>query len=105
MTLSTIPGVQLHHARTGGIWGGVKPGLHDKNDPHDHKDQMDMHIWLSPKNAQAVVRHAAKTLSRHDPAHAPRYHENAKGVLARLQSLHQELTKTLLPVGHVPYVS
>jgi len=110
IALSTIPGIRLRPARTGGVWSDIvettpHPKKHDGDDDHEHLHaKNDMHIWLSTLNAQAIVRHAAKILSRHDPANGSRYHENAKRVMAQLQSLHQELIKALLPVRQRPYV-
>ncbi len=65
---------------------------------------MDIHIWLDPANAEAMVAHIAETLSASDPANAARYAENAAALSARLQGLDDQLRETLAPVRDRPYV-
>ncbi len=86
---------------------------HDKHakaehEDHGHEDHAhgahNLHIWLGPENAQAIVRAAAAALSAADPAHAARYESNAKAMIARIERESGKIAKTLAPVSGVPYV-
>ncbi len=90
-------------------------GEHAKaeHDDHDHEahghdehahGEHNLHIWLGPENAQAIVRAAAAALSAADPEHAARYESNAKALLTRIERESGKIAKTLAPVSSVPYV-
>ena len=64
----------------------------------------DMHLWLDPMNAAAMVRAMAGALSRADPANAAAYAANAGVAAARLDALDRELRRRLQPVQGIPYV-
>jgi zinc transport system substrate-binding protein len=64
----------------------------------------DAHIWLSPDNAQSIVRLLAGVLSGMDPTHAARYRQNADNTLQRLQQLDARLRQRLQPVKQQPYL-
>jgi zinc transport system substrate-binding protein len=64
----------------------------------------DMHLWLDPINAQAMVRAMQGALSRTDPANAAAYAANAAAAAARLKALDRELQRRLQPVQGIPYV-
>jgi zinc transport system substrate-binding protein len=82
---------------------------HHADDPqeHDHGHDhggTDMHVWLDPANAQAMVAAVARTLAAADPAHAAVYRDNAEAVAARIAALDTELGTTLAPLRGRPYV-
>lgn len=102
--LAQAPGIELLPARSGGAWDqhGTAGKGHDK---HDHgRHGIDGHLWLSPTNAAAILRVAAKTLSDVDPANAGRYAANAEAALQRLKVLDAELTAGLAPVRDKPFI-
>ncbi len=74
-------------------------------DAHGHEDgEADLHVWLDPANAQALVLAIRDTLIAADPAHASRYRSNADKLVADLGELTTELTATLAPVKAAPFV-
>jgi len=76
---------------------------HDDAHGHAHGDK-DMHIWLDPENAKAVVAHIVNILSKADPENAPTYQDNGAGMTARLDALMAELRDTLAPVQDKPFL-
>ncbi len=77
---------------------------HAKMDPDDHAGEYDLHLWLDPANARAMVRVIAAALVMADSANAARYSSNAERVLARLDALDAELRNSLAPVRKKPFV-
>ena len=75
---------------------------------HDHEDHghghFDMHLWLDPANAKAMVHEIAEALSAADPANASRYKSNGEALEKRLASLIQDTAKQLKPVKGRPFV-
>lgn len=67
-------------------------------------DEADVHFWLDPVNAAALVREIARQLSTVDPANAARYDANATALEARLSALDAEMRKTLAGLSARPFV-
>ena len=95
VALSNAPGLRLLPAREGGIWSGHQ----------DHGEQShDPHIWLDPRNAQAMVRAAVAALSDLDPGHGAEYRRNGDRIIAELRALELEIHRLLAPVRPLPYL-
>ena len=63
---------------------------HDHDHDHEHEEaEMDEHVWLSLRNAQALCRVIADTLSEIDPDSAALYQANAAAYLEKLDALDQ----------------
>ncbi len=93
---------------------------HGPDDDHDHDDdhddamtgldagraagETDMHLWLDPENARAMVRRIASALAAADPDNAARYAANATAMDASLSDLQAELAAVLAPVRDRPFV-
>jgi zinc transport system substrate-binding protein len=113
VALHEAAGVRLLAARKGGEW---QIHAHDETDhadkheneherQHQHKHEgADMHLWLDPRNAQAMARTIARTLSRIDPQNEERYTAHANLLHERLTQLDVELRKRLGPVQDDPYI-
>jgi len=79
---------------------------------HDHGKHTDehalgeknMHIWLDPANAKAMVDRIALALSEADAANAPQYRENATALNNRLTELDSGIDRDLAPVRRSPYI-
>jgi len=56
---------------------------------------LDPHIWVSPKNAIVMVQNIRDGLMSVDPANVQTYEQNANALLANLQELDVNYTKTL----------
>ena len=98
--LIKAPGVAVLEARRGGGWEK------DSDEPAAPGDlaESDPHIFLDPRNAEAMVRAMAATLAAADPAHQAQYETNAEAVIGRLEALDGELQHTLAPVRGIPFV-
>jgi len=70
---------------------------------HAHGEN-DMHIWLDPSNATAMVTRMVGVLSEVDPANAPRYQANGDALKTRLTALNSGIDGKLRPVKTTPYV-
>jgi zinc transport system substrate-binding protein len=64
----------------------------------------DMHFWLDPLNAQAMVRLIEDTLVAADPKNSAAYKANAAALQERLVALSAELASLLEAVKDRPYV-
>ena len=130
VTLSEAPGVTLVLTRKGGAWEAheeheeheehaeheaeharhhdehhAEEGHEHEGEDHDHAHgEHNMHIWLDPENAKAMVRAAVAALGAADAANAGRYAANGERIIVRLDKLDGELRKRLAPVRARPYV-
>jgi len=66
--------------------------------------QLNPHLWLSPKLAKQVVEVTATVLSEIDPPHQGAYRKNAERLFERLKQLDERLRAELAPVSEVPYL-
>ena len=99
VTLMEAPGLKLLASRRGPTFGhDIHPvGAYDAA-------TIDGHAWFDPTNAQAMVEHIARVLSRADPAHAAVFRSNADALKGRLADLAAELDGLLRPVAARPFV-
>ena len=116
VALSAAPGVALLPARAGGAWeahdhaaGHSPKHAHQGKDDHDHDhdhdhDGADMHIWLDPVNAKAMVAAIEAALTAARPADSATIRANAQAVAARLDGLHAGLAADLAPLQGRPYI-
>lgn len=70
---------------------------------HNHGSQ-DMHIWLSPLNAIRIVKTITKELSAVYPQNRDTYKANARKMVAKIQTLDQQLKQQLAPVKNTPFI-
>jgi zinc transport system substrate-binding protein len=64
----------------------------------EHGEKYDAHIWLDPRNAQAMLGTIVTTLARLDPEHAPQYRANGKAMSVRIEEVSTEIEQQLEPV-------
>ncbi len=68
----------------------------DEHEEHDHHhDSLDPHIWLSVKNAKAMVENIYAGLADADPENAQSYRQNKNTYLQELDELDDELEASL----------
>lgn len=114
VALHEAEGVRLLAGRKGGDWQ-AHDHADDQADDHGHGHEheqdhghehggMDMHIWLDPVNAQAMVARIATTLGTVDPQNAQQYASNAAVVRQQLAELDQKVQDQLRPVQGEPYL-
>ncbi|GAB4357446.1 MAG: zinc ABC transporter substrate-binding protein ZnuA [Oricola sp.] len=104
------PGLETLGLREGGTF---EKHAHDREEAghaeagHDHDHgagAIDMHVWLDPANARAMVHEIADTLAAADPGNAALYEANADALSKRLDALATELSAELKPVRGTGYV-
>jgi len=133
VALHDVRGITLLPTREGGAWDAHDDGhdehhaddRHGRDDDHDeehhgrdddhhgHEDAGEddhghgahnMHVWLDPANARAMVGAIVATLVDVDPANAEQYRANGLALEDRLTDLDAALARELAPVKGRPYV-
>lgn len=123
VTLHQVPGMHLlPHRVEEAWWQGIESGalsdgqagqagqdghgLGGDGPGHGHHGLggEDMHVWLSPLNAQAMVRAIAQALMRVDPDNRKGYQARESALLTRLTQLDQEIAQRLESVQSIPFV-
>ena len=64
----------------------------------------DMHIWLDPDNADAMIREIAVRLQARDPEHATAYAKNAAAMEVRLAARKNMIRQRLAATPVPPYI-
>lgn len=80
---------------------------HDHEHSHDHghgHGEHDMHVWLDPENAKAMVGAIESALADADPDNAQHYARNAEAVVERLDTLMQDTREALDSVENRGFV-
>ena len=78
---------------------------HAKHDDHAHDHgEFDVHVWLDPQNAKALVHEIEEALAKADPANAAKYEANAKALMAKLDTLTKDVSKKLEGVKDKSFV-
>ena len=67
----------------------------EKAENRDPGDEADEHVWLSLRNAAALVSVLTDTLAELDPDHADDYRNNAAAYTEKLEALDQEYAETV----------
>ena len=71
-------------------------GHDEHHDAHDHGEaRYDLHIWLDPENAKAMLSYTAQILGESDPANAALYSANATAAIADITTWHAALSEEL----------
>ncbi|MEX3008652.1 zinc ABC transporter substrate-binding protein ZnuA [Hoeflea sp. TYP-13] len=75
---------------------------------HDHDAHADgefnIHLWLDPVNAKALVHEIEEALVKTDPENAAKYKANAEGLEVQLDELTTEIATRLEPVKDKSFV-
>ncbi|MBK8082583.1 MAG: zinc ABC transporter substrate-binding protein [Devosia sp.] len=100
--LAEAPGIDLLPPREGGTF---EPHENDEEGhDHDHEEEADMHFFLDPENAKAMVGEIVARLSTADTEHAADYAANGKSAIADLDALLTETRTRLAPLVGRPFV-
>ncbi len=108
--LSQSPGIELLPPRESGTFEEHDDGdhAHDGHDhgatDHAHEGERDMHFFLDPENAKAMVAVIADSLVKADPEHAEIYSANAAAETAELDALIADTAASLAPIKDRPFV-
>jgi len=68
---------------------------HEHEHEHDAEENMDEHVWTSPRNVMLIVRDLAGVLSRLFPEHTALYEANLQAYLAELEALDNAFAQTV----------
>jgi zinc transport system substrate-binding protein len=93
VTLSDTPNLTLYQTQQ-----------YDNTDTEHGHDSIDYHIWLSPKNAMAIISYIEKNLSLLNPEKQTIYQGNAAAMLEKLVALDTTLKTDLLPIAGKPFM-
>jgi zinc transport system substrate-binding protein len=104
VALSKAPGLRLLATREGGVWEEDEEEHEAKGGHEDEHGAHDMHVWLDPANAEAMIEAIVATLVRRDPAHAEAYTANGASLRGRIEGLKGEIKATLAPVADKPFM-
>jgi len=74
-------------------------GTELEGEEHEH-GTMDPHIWMSPRNAQIMVRNIADGLIQIDPDNRVYYEQNRDAYLQKMAQLDQDIHEGLSGVGN-----
>lgn len=119
VSLEDAPGLEMLPFREGGPFEAHSHGdnhahdddeghdghdhAHEGDEDHDH-DEHDLHFWLDPVNARAMIAEIARVLGRADPENAPLYAANAEAYAGRLDALVVETAAMVEPVKTRPAI-
>lgn len=98
--LAKAKDVVLLPAREHTLWAGQ----HDDEEEHHHHGHYNMHIWLDPNNAKAMLRAIARQLEEYDPEHKKIYAKNVSDAIRRLEHFDQRIKQQLAPYKHTPFI-
>jgi zinc transport system substrate-binding protein len=113
VTLADAPGVMLLETRAAGLFA---PSDAEEGDHAGHADEpeapeeghehgaVDLHIWLDPGNAGAMIDAIAAALSEVDPVHAVTYAGNRERLRGDLADLDHRIATALYPVRDRPFL-
>ncbi len=120
VALIEADGLSLLQPREGGAWethdlGHEKHGdkghsdedheRHIEAGEHDHgAGEVDMHLWLDPRNGAAMARSITTVLIEADPDNAPVYRSNLARLNAGLSDLERSIGESLEAVRETPFV-
>lgn len=77
---------------------------HSQGRHENDRAEFDMHLWLDPKNAEAMIAIIAKTLGEIDSANRDKYAANADIAAKRLAEVSTEIETALEPVRKTPFI-
>ncbi len=97
VALGSAPGVELLPTRAGGMW---EADADDAQAPRRN----DMHVWLDPRNAEAMVDAIVGALTSLEPDRAAMWRGNGARLRAELEQLDERLEARLAPVRERPFV-
>ena len=79
---------------------------HDHDHDHGHGHEVyNAHVWLDPALAIRQVQNIADGLAGVDAAHAEAYQANAQAYIARIETLHAQLSQQLAPLAGAEIVT
>ncbi len=85
-------GIRLEKSRRGGSW---------ESDEHDH-GKYNLHIWLSLRNAEKIVRNVTKQMSQISPQNKNAYNTNARNTIKKLRTLDEKFEREFAGMENAP---
>lgn len=69
--------------------------VHDEETEEEHEENVDPHVWLSPKNMIVITNNVKEGLRRANPENAEFYEQNAASYVSQLQQLDSDFQNGL----------
>lgn len=96
-----------HHDRSNHDEGAQEccdHGVEHSKHPIHEEASMDPHIWLCPKNSQAIALEMAQVLSVADPSHEMIYRSNAEKFVCSINKVFEKIQEDLRPIEDKPFL-
>lgn len=93
-----LPARSLHHHND-------EHEEHHAHEEHEEDAPVDMHLWLSPQNAKAMLRTITDTLSKTYPDKKSLFEQNHKTTIAKLDALDNKIRTNLAPLADGAFIS
>jgi len=101
ITLLNLPSLSLLPLRTAGTHSA-----HSRDPAHPTRDiAIDPHVWLDPRNLQAITLALSDSLQQHDAAHAALYQTNAMRILEQLVALDMHTEESFSQRGQRAFIA
>jgi zinc transport system substrate-binding protein len=69
------------------------------DDDDDHADELDPHIWLSPRNGKVIASHIFNALAEAHPENEAEFKANYEALLEEIDAVDQRITQALSGVS------
>jgi len=76
----------------------------DGHDQHNTHDNVDFHLWTSPKNAVLMAKTIANNLAKFDTKNANLYQQNIERFFAEVKTESDKISAKLQPYKNKPYI-
>ncbi len=109
VALADDPAISLLKKRRGDDWQNHDHEKQNRDkdspDPHqEHGTDVDLHIWLDPRNAKPMVRNIEAVLKEIFPDHAAEFGANAQAVVEELNQLDSSLERAMQPFSNRAFI-
>lgn len=100
VSMEKVKGLVFYPVRSG---SDFKAHAHADHEEH-HDEANDLHLWMSPTNAQIMVSAIAKALSEQYPEKRTLYMSNARKISAQLSALDEKMRERMLKLSGKSFV-
>jgi zinc transport system substrate-binding protein len=97
LTLEESPEIEILRYRSNAVW---KSDSHH----HEHDNDIDGHLWLSPNNAMVIAKEITRRLSELFPDNKVFYGTNLDKFISRIESADNTIKSKLAPYAQTPFL-
>jgi len=77
---------------------------HKHHNHHSHHNNIDFHLWTSPKNTVLMANKISQSLTKLDPKNADYYQQNINKFFEEVKTESEKITLKLAPFKDQPYI-